>query len=97
MDNKPTHRQIVELYKCMVYHVPQPQLSESLQWLEDNGDRRDVSREIVRQRELRKQHKLTAKRCYESYAWKDYPGKENVQELWELGLARYKENYETTK
>lgn len=70
--DKPTEAQIGLVYKYIRWHMPNDMASKAASWLENNADRRVVSKEIKRLKELRDKRLLDRNKCFESDIWEGF-------------------------
>lgn len=74
--DKPTDAQINALYSWVRWHIPTKKAQDAVKWLAENSDRRAVSYEMKRIRELYMSHKLNEEECFKSSVWDDCPIKD---------------------
>lgn len=75
-EDKPTEAQLERLYQWFKWEMPTPKARDCLKWLESNADRRQVSDEMKRIRQLKLSHNLNHEKCFSSKIWDSYPFKE---------------------
>lgn len=74
--DKPTEAQLERLYQWFKWEMPTSKARDALDWLEQNADRRQVSDEMKRIRELKVARRLNHEECFASKIWESYPFRE---------------------
>jgi hypothetical protein len=77
-DNKPTRSQLNVLYRWFVWNLPTSLAKESVNWLENNATKKEVSAEVARVHDLFQSHSLTKETCFDSPIWSGFDGKEEA-------------------
>ena len=73
--SKPTEAQIGLLHHKLVWTVPQDELRPAIKWLEENGNKWEVSQEISRIKKLQDSWNLTKDEAFNSPIWDKYKSK----------------------
>lgn len=68
-NDKPTDRQLDMFYYWGRWAVPTPELRRAVRWLADNANRKQVSEEMTRIRELYQHRNLERDNFFESEIW----------------------------
>ena len=76
--DKPTDSQLETIYQWFRWVMPTAKASDSVKWLGDHANRKQVSDEMTRIRDLKKSRNLSHERCFESDIWGDYLFKEGT-------------------
>lgn len=74
--DKPTEAQLERLYQWLKWEMPTSKARDALDWLGQNADRRQVSDEMQRIRELKVARRLNHEECFASKIWESYPFRE---------------------
>ena len=70
--DKPTEAQLGLVYSWIRWKMPNEIASKAVSWLEDNADRKAVSNEIKRLKDLNDRHILDREKCFESEVWEGF-------------------------
>ena len=70
--DEPTEAQIGLVYKYIRWQMPLDLANRAASWLENNADRRAVSKEIKRLKDLNDRHILDREKCFESEVWEGF-------------------------
>ena len=70
--DKPTKNQISALHHMIQWEVPTAELHDAMEWLENNANRKQVSDELGRIKELKITKRLNRNECFNSPVWAEY-------------------------
>lgn len=70
--DRPTEAQISVLWHWFRWKMPTAEAKDALDWLEKNANRKQVSEEMKRIRELYLNNSLTREDCFKGEIWQEY-------------------------
>lgn len=70
--DKPTEAQIGTLFQWLKWQMTDDQARKAVYWLADNANRREVSDEMGRLKELKDKRLLDRNKCFESDIWEGF-------------------------
>lgn len=72
--DKPTDKQLNAVYRFLAWNagVPDIKAKDATDWLEENADRKQVSDELTRLRDLCIDKELKLNNCFSSEIWESY-------------------------
>lgn len=80
--DKPTDAQLNAFWNLTMGTLSTPEAKDAMAWLEKNANRRQVSDELGRIRDLYIDHNLTREECFNGDVWKEYFNAEKrIEEL----------------
>lgn len=71
MDNEPTYAQINTAYRWLSWAMPTAEAQDAASYMKTKT-RREVSNEMSRLQDLRKEHKLTRETAFAGKFWEGY-------------------------
>ena len=73
-NDKPTDNQLDVIYRWFSWIMPTERARNSIKWLGEHSNRKEVSSEMSRLKRLKDKRNLDQENCFDSAIWKGFLG-----------------------